>query len=600
MKKLIYLLLVISCTATAQDLLEKSHDISRKAKKGYLGQVVTNADKGTFDMIFIYKSTSKNKIKTETYTFDKNLVQIGNTQDEIELEKARLKWKWFKYKGDLYKYNMSSASANLKGDLVFRKKEITGNWNWWWGQYDNEVKVKEKVKPTDADGNKYGFFGGHYDNPETQSMLLMAINRTDAKSKNATNAFDIVSVDENFKIEKQDQLRFDASYMPIFSQPIQAKVIDELTDWIVLLAPVDKDNQPNKPTSLIYIRISPEGKVKENVPFTCQTNGFRVLSAMENEDVVTLIGTGVEKNKDDKYFQKVLGSTVSASTLTEAEQAMSVDNSGIGSKVGGLLMGGQAMGMLNKFSSAETMIPTQELLDKGLNEKNYDHFVIGEFRNGKYNPLTYANVDDFKAVHQKPSDQKKFYDWDGKTFSIDKVNRKEDGTIYITGQDFKNVNEFKSYKEAYCFKIDQSGALKASFGVDVEQKNTSGFFSKKGLKSDYIPVTSKLISSKDQLKTYWFMFKVKKIHESSESDYNGFTGNLTITSTSTPLRSIQYSSIDNATNTMSDRKDLGDDEKRDFYLFNKHNQIGLGQYTIFLSETERGDKILLSRFDTSK
>ena len=120
--------LFISAQAIAQDipLIEKTHDISRSAKKGYLGRVEAHPDKETFDMIFIAKGGSNNYIKTETYTFDKNLNQIGNTSEEIELEKARLKWRWFKYKGDLYKYYMASGAIDIKGNMTFRKKEITG------------------------------------------------------------------------------------------------------------------------------------------------------------------------------------------------------------------------------------------------------------------------------------------------------------------------------------------------------------------------------------------------------------------------------------------------------------------------------------------
>jgi hypothetical protein len=59
------------------EVLEKDQDISRKARKGFLGSVEKNEANGTFDMIYVLKSSDK-KVITETYTFDKDL-NLKNT-----------------------------------------------------------------------------------------------------------------------------------------------------------------------------------------------------------------------------------------------------------------------------------------------------------------------------------------------------------------------------------------------------------------------------------------------------------------------------------------------------------------------------------------
>ena len=86
-----------------------------------------------------------------------------------------------------------------------------------------------------------------------------------------------------------------------------------------------------------------------------------------------------------------------------------------------------------------------------------------------------------------------------------------------------------------------------------------------------------------------------------DDQYNFFNGSTTrtITSSYSPLYSIQYGAINKQDGTASEFKTLGEDEKRKFYLMNGVNRIRLNDYQIYLSETLKGDKILLSRFDVS-
>jgi hypothetical protein len=134
MKYFFSMLFIMAFTATAIaqpviDVLEKDHGISRKSRKGYLGQVVPNNAKGTFDLIFVLKPT-RTKIPFEIYTFDKELNLINTIKDEDEKEKLRTKWKWFKYKGDNYETKSVYVRANTKGQLVLREKIISWKWSW--------------------------------------------------------------------------------------------------------------------------------------------------------------------------------------------------------------------------------------------------------------------------------------------------------------------------------------------------------------------------------------------------------------------------------------------------------------------------------------
>ena len=125
LKKSLFAICIFSCTAiTAQqagfNVLEKDYDISRKAKKGYLGGI-EGKDNGTFDMIYFLPS-SKKKVKIETYSFDKEANLVNTVKDEWEIEKARKRYKGLTYKGDLLINKAISVSSNMLGKMVYKNR----------------------------------------------------------------------------------------------------------------------------------------------------------------------------------------------------------------------------------------------------------------------------------------------------------------------------------------------------------------------------------------------------------------------------------------------------------------------------------------------
>lgn len=584
MKKTLTSLFVVAMagiiSAQQMPLLEKSHDISRKSRKGYLGEITTNTEKNTFDMVFFLQGGGKNTLKTETYSFDKELNLTNTVKEDIELDRARKKYKKLTFRGDELLYNMTTASANLRGDLVLRKKEIRQNFNWWKGRYETYAKVLEKVKAKDEDGNKLGFLGGHYQNLITQKLILVAGDKTKENfSVFGMKDFDILSFDGDLKVEKKGVIKLSGFKIPIYSssliddQEVDLPSEDFPRDWILVFAPVDGKTEV-APTNYTYCRLSSDGVIKEQIDFDAPTNGWRLLKILEKDGVVTLLGSSIEKSPTKKRFNDVFPTgTVSKVTVNASEQ--SVVASGIG-------------GMFN----AEALQLNQEKLNDMLDDLKYDHMAVGRIENGKYKTMSYPSIEDFEKVHQKPSDQKKFYDFDGSRFFIDETKMLSDGSIIVTGQDF---NKEKVYKESYLFKFAPDGKLVANYGVNIDQKGKSNFFTKDAtLTPDKVPVTNITIESQDNSKIYWFMYKAKSIDVQSET-----IGNTRYTY-STPMRAIQYGTIDKKTNTMGEVKDLGEGSKGEYYLFNTNNTAKLNNFTLFFSETSRGNKIMISRFDTSK
>ncbi len=596
-------------TTFAQEIpvLEKSHDVSRKARKGYLGQVTANESKGTFDMIYVIKGGGKNNLRTETYTFDKELKLIDTKKEDHELNSARKKYKWMTYRGDELSYVMTSGYANLKGELVFRKRKITQHFDWWWGEYHNIVKLLDKEKAEDEAGTQYMFHGGIYNNYENGNMYAFAIPKDILKDKGLVK-YDIISVDGDLKIQKTDELEFAGSKMPIYCKPLTDDQTTNVSnndlprDWIVVFAPKDKKGQTLAPTDLTYVRVSPEGKIKEKVEIKAPTNGWHILDVVEKNNVVTLVGASQEKSIDKKYFDEVYKMSVPFTSLSKAEQEANTNEKGTGlaKTIGGSGLG-SIMGGINKMSSGN-MVPTQELVDDYFEEKKYDHFVIGQIKNGVYTNTSYPDMKEFNSVRQKPEGQDDFYEFDGKKFSVDFIAINNDGGIDITAQDFSTKKGNKTYDEAYLFRFGADGKLKANYSVEVDVKLRKGLFGRTdGPQPDHYEVHNILSPNSTNTNTFWFMKKVKKIEKREDSEFNTnlFLGTSSITTTVSynPWKALQYGVIDNATLKMSAAKDLGEDEKRNFYLFKKHNTVNIAGYIVFLNETMKGDKILLSRFD---
>jgi hypothetical protein len=602
---LLLVLLVVNSQAQQMPLTEKMHEISRVSKKGYLGQVIANDS--TFDMVFVLKGGGKNTIKTETYTFDQSLNLLNTKREEDELAQVKAKNKWLTYRGDEQKFTMTSASVSYKGELVLRRKEVTQSWNWWFGYYQNSVKELEKIKAESEVGKKYGFTGGIYENYLTGKMLAYAPPKNSNKFDEGYNTYHLLSIEGNLAFEKTDELTFKGFFMPIYSKPLSDEELsttsneDMPRDWVTVFAATGFKGNTAQPTDYVYVRASPEGKVLEKIEFTSPTVAWRIVDIIEHNKTVTIIGSGMEKNpnkamivigKSNKYIDSFFeDGTVALTSMSQADQHAAVDNSTKG--FSGLMKD------IKTLSSAENVIITQEDLDRRLDVLNYDHFVIGQVTNGQYKTLAYTGAQDFEKAQIKPDNQKKYFNWDGRRFNIDYIDLKADGRIVVTGQNAPELNSHKS-KVSYMFMYEKDGTLRASYGVESIKK---AFFSNDaGPQSDQYPLTNWTVESANKNKTYWFINKVKAFRAETSTDYvSGFLHASRNTTTSyKPLRTIRYGVIDNKTKALGTVNDLGENEKKDYYLFDNHNKVLLGDYVIYLSETKKGDKILLSRFDMNK
>ena len=165
-----------------------------------------------------------------------------------------------------------------------------------------------------------------------------------------------------------------------------------------------------------------------------------------------------------------------------------------------------------------------------------------------------------------------------------------------------NGDKHRMYQGLFMLQFDANGKYKRNYGLKLDQKRNGGSGFTEGLTPNMIPATSDIEESSDGNKIYWLISMCKAVDKDVDIDvdYGFYSRTTTTTTTFTPLMSVQYGTIDVASGTTSDFKTLGEDENRKFYLMQDRNKVRLENYIILLSETTKGDKILLSRFDISK
>jgi hypothetical protein len=614
MKKLSWLSLLFitlfTFRAGAQiEVIEQSHDISRKSKKGYLGNVEVNESAGTFDMIYVLPSSAR-KVKLEIYTFDKQLQLINTKKEEEDIDLVRQRYKWFNFKGDVYYTNAVSASSTMGGKLVFRKKLITHKYRWWYGNYMRNVKMLDKVKPTSETEDKYVFRGGAYEVERDSNILVLAGRQESKNDINSYKNYDLLQADNNVNIKVLEKISFPYAYTPIFAEPLKDDneyfTNDDLPrDWIVVFAPFggkgfEKIQAPD-PTEMIYMRITPEGKIVERTTFKAPTSGWRMLEAYEQDGSIFFYGPSISGGKG-KYVNQIFRTGLVATTSADSEEKAESNAKSTGAFSG-------FKNMVNTFSGANDMGQTQEEIDAMVDEMTFTGFIVGRLTNGKVDFVKETPIAEFNSKSVKPASQKKPIVFDGKKFKTFGIFFTSGGDILINGQDFK-VSKNKPfgpnnnagahlYKGVYMFQFDRAGNLKYNYGVELaDQKDRAGFFNRSPLTADMYPAKSFVTESGDKSQLYWMMSICRAIHEEEDTDIGWFTSS--VTKTWEPLFSIQYGTVDLNKGTTSEFKILGEAEKKNYYLFPSNYQAKMDQYMIYLSETERGDKVLLTRMDISK
>ncbi len=466
---------------------------------------------------------------------------------------------------------------------------------------------------SNENGDEY-LFGGAYEVERDSTIYVMGypINKTGSNY----SSMDLLKVSNSGNVQKLQSVSTPSPVAPIFSKPLRDDLSKDVNnddfprDWILVLAPTKaygKNNLGN-PNQFTYLRISPEGSIKENFNFNVPSSGFRILNAYEKNGSVMLYGMSIKK--DGKFASDLLGQTVSPSSMDDEEQQTATSTGGM---LGGL---GKMAGNL---TGKNDLTPSQSSLDNALDEKKWEEFVIAKVSNGNIN---FTKTTPMAELNQKAvagADMKKPLEFDGKKFVTNNFQILKDGSMVLCLQDYKpngggiggnkllgaltgtggggGSSYDRIYKGMYMLHFSPEGNLIRNYTVQLDQKNKKGFFNNSPMTADNFPATSYIIESKDGKSINWIMEMVKAIDK--DVSVSTLWDTTTTTTTYSPFYSIEYGKLDLSTGKSSEFRTLGDLEKKKYYLYDKHNRIQIGDYTYFFSETPNGDRMLISRMNVN-
>lgn len=406
----------VTAAAFAQTVeVEKVHEISRRAKRGYLAKMDFEEASGKYTLYFVV-SENKRRIKLEVYTFDRDFNLIEQHEEEEMVEQLSKKYKWFKYVSpdkEVITWESLTVEPNFLGTLVLKKKQTTRKWNWFYGSYTNSVKLLEKIKPRTEEGDKY-LYKAHYEDEKTGNLIIVAAT----KNKDANKNFHVLKFNRNAELVQRTDLGFKYAMMPIFTRRITQTDPDDAESTVsvgafMIFAPIKeaKENTNPDPTAYEIVRIDNDLKVEKS-PFKAETAYWRVDEALEDgKGNYFFYGVAVE---DDKYYNQI----------TQPRRFKSV----------------QLLKFNNLANKVEYVSATniKEMLTKAIN----------------------------------PPSQRREPEYTGGPFSVRGSFVNEDGEFFLYGQNYKvDSKGIITYKDVIGLYFDAKGSFRAMYGIDPVENN---------------------------------------------------------------------------------------------------------------------------------
>jgi hypothetical protein len=416
MKRTLFFLTAFFAVAVHAQQLSKeaTHEISKKANKGFLYEPQIDEANNLMTLTYVTKSTNRN-VKFETYKFDLNFNFLGMEESEKGVEKLK---NYRVDKGDEWEMNAVSVERNKVGTLVLRRKVIKKKWNWFWGGYDIKIEYKEKLKPKSDDGNKF-YYLTHAEQNESGGVIIVVGEKNNKNDPHSQyKKIHILRYDSDLNQLADKEIVFDYPQMIAAANIDDAEEDEEIDgDLAILFAPqggsvFKKVADPNA-GNYTFVRISPKAEIKERIAIA-SNHGIYDGTLVKTGDGMIIYGPANE-NKTDYLNEKPED---------------------------------------DKFKA-----------------KN---FQIVKIENGKVDYITSTPISDFEAKAQKPAAQKKSPDYRGRKFRVNQIFQASNGDLFIAGQNYNLVlgySNVKVFTDLIMLHFDNKGNLKAQYGLEREESN---------------------------------------------------------------------------------------------------------------------------------
>lgn len=549
MKPIYALLLLVagsSVTLQAQQLSkEGTHEISKKANKGYLYEPTVDESRNELSMTYVTKATGK-KAKFETYFFDLDFNFKKVEESEVPLERL----KGYKAdKGEEYTFDAVTVEPNMLGTLILKRKIYKKKWNWFWGGYDTKITFGEKIKPKSDDGGKFQYIG-HAEQGGSGNILIIAGDKGTGLGNTLKMGTEIHILRFDPELNKiADQLvKFEHPQTLVSaSTDDQDDDADTDSDVLLLFAPMGGKGYKNvadpNATNYTYVRVGADGSIKERISVASKTgifNGNMFITV--GEDVLIMGATG---DKADDYYNE-------------------------------------------KFTAPVNM------RDDEIEKFKAKGFQIVKISGGKVAFVSNNTLDDFEKKSQSPPSQKKNPEYTGRKFKVADIKVLSNGDILLAGQKYtkpKNGghvvkfgglgsigggNGGPEYEDIIMMHFGGNGVLRASYGVRREENDKEAKTS---------PNNQMIMESSDGKSVYWTIMEMKgwkQEKELGESKYKF-------------LLYPNVTKINVEAATIGNFVQLGQG-KTDYYVNNKYPSLPIGKgQIVYLGENKNGKTLWFAK-----
>ena len=450
--------------------IEKTHDVSGKAKRGFLDDVNINEGANKVDLVFCTKATNR-RVKFETYHFDSQFNFKSMDTSEEPVEKVK------RYKGDTYDVPGVTVEPNMMGTLVLRRKQAHYTWDWFWGGYNKKIEILEKVKPRGDNGAFYQY-SAHAEYDQTGNVLVITSSK-DKLGKGTDplrmyKEYHILKFNKDLDLVSDTPIQFDKPQFVVQATKLDPKgdrgedaddSADPEYDLGIVFAPVAmagmKKQADPQATNYTYVRVGADTKQKERVSIA-SPNSIWLVNGMATFKDGTVAIFGPANDKQDEYFNE----DITAQVANEAVRGP----------------------MEDKFKA-----------------KNFELLKI---KDGAVAFITNTPVPEFEQKLQTPPAQKRTPEYTGKRFKVDGGLVMPNGDLLISGQSYGIERKMmglgaaktsssagslvgglgglmsgkggtsmataannREYRDIMMFHFDPQGHLRAQYGVRRQENN---------------------------------------------------------------------------------------------------------------------------------
>jgi len=421
MKKILYTLFTVFYLSTGfgQDIeIEKTYEISGKAKRGNLSQAIFDEKSGNYVLTYVTKATTT-KAKFEIFSFDKDFNFISTENHELEFKDAKLKYPWWNFKVEETEVIGNIALPNLTGQLVVRKVKIKEGYDWYFGIYLPRIETLEKVKPKSDKGEKYYFLSSATNHANGELYTLSGLKNEQDKYSRYKNIH-FLKFNNDLDVIKDLEIKFDYPQGLVNSLTITDKD-ENLIELVYLFAPVDEGTPDPEKNRYTFIRLNSKLEIIDNIPVKSNSAFWAVNEIVVGNNPDEFIIYGPCYDVKDKYFE----------VLTDVE----------------------------------------------IEKTKFDAFQVMKISDHKIAYITKTNFDEFEAKNHTPPNQKKAPEYKGKKFELDEALVLENGDLLIVGQNWGGKfnaisgNRELAYKDIIGFHFSNTGTLRSQFGIDTKENN---------------------------------------------------------------------------------------------------------------------------------